>query len=144
MATEISEVTPTTTFCWNTNFEAGIVTLRWFKEFEFMHVCQETNTYVFGPGVIRGAGWNDSDDLLELLWDMKQIDNAALPFGQITFFSYNRNGEFVLEAATDRFKPSIVEQAFRTFGYTDPKLQGSIGTYLTVSEKDQFRLKLKY
>lgn len=123
-----------TTFTWNANFENEKLIVRWLCPMEFMHSCNETNTYVFSPN----SAIKDDD---EILWDLHQIEGTALPYGQIVFLSYHSDGVFYLEAATDKFKPHLVEEAFRTFGYTDPKL---VVDCLSVSTKDRFRLKLRY
>ena len=57
------------------------------------------------------------------------------------FFSYYQDGEFIMEAATDRFKPHLVEQAFESFGYKEAKLERN---FLSVSKKDEFKLKLQH
>jgi len=128
-----------TTFTWNADFQENKIFLRWIDPVELMHSCDETNTYVLGPDIAIKMLEQDLYD--ELQWDLHQLNGSGVPYGQMVFMSYHSDGVFYLEAATDRFKPHLVEEAFRSFGYTDPKL---VENWLTVSEKDRFKLKLRY
>lgn len=134
---------PPITFGWETDYKTGKLKFRFLQELKLMHSCTETHTYVLDLTVLNGG--NEflllSNSNVDLLWDLDRLQNAPVPFGQIVFLSYHKNGEFYLEAATDKFKPSLVEQAFQSFGYTDAKINGE---FVHVSEKDTFKLKLKY
>lgn len=144
MATITNFDIPTLTFTWGTNYETRKINFRFLQQKpKIMHSCPKTNTYVLDPSVFH----NDdkytllTDDETELLWDLNCLQDTPLPFGQIVFLSYYKNGKFYFEAETDKFKPHLVEQAFRSFGYTEVKISGS---YVYVSGKDIFKLKLKY
>jgi len=132
------EFSESPTFVWDPNYECESVNVRFIKEVELMHSCTETNTFVLACPTSRRK-----DDTIsnELMWNLMHLNETPLPFGQIVFLSYHSDGEFLLEAGTERFKPHLIEQAFISFGYKEAKLVGEI---LSVSEKDEFQLKLKY
>ena len=134
----IEEISGSATFVWDPNYELERVTVRFIKEIEMMHLCTETNTFVLACPKARRVLSTISD---ELVWNLMYLHDTPLPFGQITFLSYYSDGDFLLEAGTDRFKPHLVEQAFTSFGYKEPNL---IDNILSVSEKDEFKLKLQY
>lgn len=122
-------------FVYNINYEAEKIDFHSIVPIPLMHSCIESNTYVLDVPM------GDGDDVKDLHYDLYELNNTPLPFGQIVILSYYRNGEFLIECATERYKPHLVEEAFRSFGYTDVKIKGN---YMCVSEKDEFKLKLKY
>ena len=122
-----------TQFAYDINYKAEKILFRFLVPTPLMHSCTETNTYVLdAPGI-------EDDDAREMFYDLHILHNTPLPFGQITVLSYYGKGEFMMEAATERFKPRLVEEAFRSFGYTEVQLKDS---FVSVSEKDHFTLKL--
>ncbi len=125
-------------FAYDINYEAEKIRFRLLVPISLMHSCIETNTYVLDIPAFNNMAQADQS---ELVYDLYRLNDTPLPFGQITFLSYYGKGEFMLEAATERFKPHLVEEAFRSFGYTEVKIDEN---YVSVSEKDQFKLKLKY
>lgn len=129
----------TTHFGWSPDFYKNDIRFRWFKPVDLQHSCDETHTYVLE----RPNGQDLVTSALDLCEDLFSINNMALPFGQIAFLTYHGKGEFLVEATTERYKAVIIESAFRSFGYTDPKLNDT-ENYLSVSDKDHFLLKLKY
>lgn len=130
-----------TAVSWNADFETGELTVQFFQDIDLMHSCTETNTYILDPDVLHGNAVAINLDMLDLLWDIKQMNGEALPFGQVMFLSYYSGGEFIIESATDRWLPTKVALAFKSFGYSDVKI---IGNFVSVSEKDTFKLKLKF
>ena len=131
-----------TNFVWCANYDTDEIRVRMLTDIPISYSCTKTNTYVLGAGVIRSNHiiHNNGDDF-DIIHDLHRLNNTPLPFGQIAFFSYYANGEFIMEAATERFKPHLIEQAFESFGYKEVKLEGN---YITVSEKDEFKLKLQH
>lgn len=127
-------------FVWSANYETDEIRVRMLTDIPIMHSCTKTNTYVLGAGVIHSYHDNHNDDF-DIIHDLHLLNNTPLPFGQVVFFSYYADGEFIMEAGTERFKPHLIEQAFESFGYKEAKL---VGNYVTVSEKDEFKLKLQY
>lgn len=134
-----STVTPTVV-AWGADFEAHEINVRFIRDVELMHSCTMTNTYVLDPSLVRGDDYSDLERF-DLLCDLQLMNGEALPFGQVVFLSYYAGGEFILESATDRWLPLKVVLAFEDFGYTDVKV---LGNFVSVSEKDQFKLKLKF
>lgn len=127
---------------WSSDFEEKKINVRFLQDIDLIHSCQVTNTYVMGPDALRDSdNMLLSDQTLDLLWDLKEMNGEALPFGQVMFISYYSNGEFIIESATERWSPLVLTTAFESFGYTDVKI---IGNFVSVSEKDQFKLKLKF
>lgn len=142
------DTAPTLTFTWDTDFYTEKLNFRFLQEPKIMHSCDKTHTYVLDTSVLcNGADSHPilgpilNDDALELLWDLERLHNTPLPFGQIVFLSYYKNGTFYLESSTEKFKSSLVKQAFQSFGYNEVRMNGD---YIYVSEKDTFKLKLKY
>lgn len=127
-------------FVWSPNYEAEKIEFRMLTDIPIVHSCTKTHTYVLGAGVIHSYHDDDNDEF-DIIYDLHLLNKTPLPYGQIVFFSYYADGEFIMEAATERFKPHLVEQAFKSFGYKKAKL---VGNYITVSEKDAFKLKLQH
>ena len=127
---------------WHADFEAEKINVRFLHEYDLMHSCPITNTYVFDQ-TFRGVTYTPDldDDLVDLMMDMQRLDGEALPFGQVVLLSYYSDGGFIIESATDRWKPLRVALAFEDFGYSDVSV---IGNFVSVSEKDRFKLKLKF
>lgn len=133
---------PTIIGC-HTDFEKHRIDIRFLQDIDLMHSCTETNTYVLDPSVIRGDNPHLPDNFrtVDLLWDLHQLNGAAQPFGQVVFLSYYSGGEFIIESATERWLPTKVTSAFEDWGYSDVKI---IDDFVSVSEKDLFKLKLKF
>lgn len=130
-------------FSWAENNDKEKIKCRFLRDIPLMYSCTETNTYVLGPNVLRyNAGeLQQNDDILNLLIDMKNLDGSPIPFGQITFFSYYKEGEFILESATENWNAHRAVLAFESFGY---KGASFLANYMRVSEQDKFKLMLKY
>jgi len=126
-------------FVWSPDHETKEIRFRILTDMPIVYSCIETHTYVLRPEAVRESVLDDS--YLDIIHDLHLLNNTPLPFGQIAFFSYYQNGEFIMEAATDRFKPHLIEQAFESFGYKEVKLERN---FITVSKKDQFKLKLQH
>lgn len=139
ISTGAPEITTSTVFSWSADFEAENLKVRFFKDIKLIHSCAETHTYVLDANVIHGDELHA--DHINFCWDIRQMDREALPFGQVVFLSYHSNGEFVIESATERWLSTKVITAFKSFGYSDVKI---IGDFVSVSEKNQFKLKLKF
>lgn len=134
-------ITASTAVSWNADFEEEKLKVRFHQDIDLMHSCTETNTYILGPDVLDDDGSVIGLGVVDLLWDIQQMNGEALPFGQVVFLSYHSNGEFMIESATDRWSPKKIALAFKSFGFSDIKI---IGYYVSVSEKDEFKLKLKF
>lgn len=108
-----------------------------------MHSDSESNTYVLGPGYVqKETGWAQQDELaLDLLIDLQELNDMPLPFGQIMFFSYEGEGEFRVESATEGFNAHRAVLAFESFGYKGASL---LESYMRVTEQDKFKLMLKH
>ena len=135
------EITTSTVVSWSAYFYAWELKVRFLKDIKLMHSCTETHTYVLDASVVNIKEPPTNEDHVDLLWDLHQMNEEALPFGQIVFLSYHSDGKFIIESATDRWLPTKVTTAFKSFGYSDTKITGS---FIKVSEKDKFKLKLKF
>ena len=135
------EITTSTVVSWSADFYALELKVRFLKDITLMHSCTETHTYVLDASVVNGDELPTNIDHINLLWDLHQMNEEALPFGQIVFLSYHSDGKFGIESATERWLPTKVGTAFKSFGYSDTKI---IENFVHVSEKDKFKLKLKF
>ena len=131
------------TFSWIVNDELMKIHLLFLREVDLMHSDIESNTYVLGRGYMhRETGWAQKDnDALDFHIDLQELNEMPLPFGQIMFFSYEGEGEFLIESATEKYNAHRAVLAFESFGYKGASLLTNI---MKVSEQDKFKLMLKY
>jgi hypothetical protein len=142
MATNFGTLTPKS-FSVIVNDHQMKIHLLFLKEVDLMYSDMESNTYVLGPGYIhKETGWAQKDeDALDLLIDLQELNDMPLPFGQIMFFAYYGEGEFLLESATEKYNAHRAVVAFESFGYKGASL---LTDRMKVSDQDKFKLMLKY
>ncbi len=101
----------------------------------FLHACYETNTFIIDRTQL------EDNDFYDLRNDLIGIDGMPVPFGQFSFWIYDGGGEFFAWSTSDQINTGLVCVAFQSFGYT-PRMTSPV--VVDVSEKDQFKLNLKF